>query len=420
MINLFALGTRLEDVNLLEKYSSATVEYIVRNDNRINFIGYFNSAEKLKEYFKVNTESKVSSIIINTSGGTEDFINIIVSECRSPVLILADNKRNSFASSIEAYAYLKNRYPVKIGYAESIDEKIKPVEIFCNVLTAIEKINNTRFGLIGDPSDWLLTSKAIIDFGKFETSLIKIKIDRLINEVEKISDDSTLKMITNWKSIYKNIFVDDESLVQSAKVYLALKNLANEFQLNLLTVRCFDLLAYNYTACMGISLCNDDGITSGCEGDIPATFTMMVAQLLSGRAVWMANPSSVNKQKNEIVFAHCTVPVTFLKNQNEAELTTHMESGKSTALRGELKKSQVTILRLGSSFDKMIAVKGQIVESDMKDDNLCRTQAIIKIEGNVEEWIENSLGNHQVICYGDVVPAITSFCEYTGIELVEI
>ncbi|MCO6474951.1 MAG: hypothetical protein PHW27_00055 [Melioribacteraceae bacterium] len=420
MINLFAVGTKLEDVKLLKEYSSPIVEQLADSDYRINFIGYFNSTEKLLEYFKVKTEIETSSIIINTSGGTEDLINIIVSESNSPVLILADNKRNSFASSLEAYAYLKGKHPVKIGYAETNDEKIDSAKTFCDVVTAIERINSSRFGIIGKPSDWLLTSRDINSFGEFNTSLIKIDINNLVKEVEKTPIDDAALIIKNWKSSYKNIFVDDVSLIESAKVYLALRNIASTFELDSLSIRCFDLLKYNYTACMGISLCNDNGITSGCEGDIPATFTMIIAQQISGRPVWMANPSSINKAKNEIVFAHCTVPVSLLENQKEAELTTHMESGKSTALRGPLKKSPVTILRIGSKFDKIIAAKGVIVDSDMQDVNLCRTQAVIKIEADLEKWIENALGNHQVICYGDIIPALNYFCEFTGVELVKI
>jgi len=420
MINLFSVGTRLEEVKLLEKYSSSIVEQLVNSDERIKFIDYFNSTEKLNEYFEVKTESETSSIIINTSGGTEDFINIIVCESKSPVLILADNKRNSFASSLEAYAYLKEKYPVKIGYCETGEEKINSVKMFCDVVTSINKINCARFGIIGEPSDWLLTSKGINEFGEFGTGLVKIEIEKLIAEVEVVPEEDALNVIDKWKSIYKNILVDDKSLIESAKAYLALKNIIKEFQLDFLSVRCFDLLAYNFTACMGISFCNDDGITSGCEGDIPATFTMMIAQQLSGNPVWMANPSSINKERNEVVFAHCTVPSSFLDNQKESELTTHMESGKSTALRGPLKKSQVTILRIGSKSDKIVAVNGQIKDSNMKEEHLCRTQAVIKIDVDVEKWIEQSLGNHQVICYGDITPELKYFCDFTGVEFIEL
>lgn len=420
MVNLFSVGTRLEELKLLENYTSVTVKKLLDSNNRISFQGYFNSVESLKNYFHNVKEKETPAIILNSSGGTEDFINIIVSECKLPVLILADNKRNSFASSLESYAYLKDNYPVKIGYCETIDEKIITAEIFCDVINTINKINNSRFGLIGKPSDWLLTSKGINGFGKFDTSLLNIDIEKLINEVEVVSEENTSGLINNWKSTYKNILVDDKSLIESAKAYLALKNIIKEFQLDFLTVRCFDLLDYNFTACMGISLCNDDGITSGCEGDIPATFTMIIAQQLSRNPVWMANPSSINKERNEVVFAHCTVPSSFLDDQSESELTTHMESGKSTALRGPLKKSQVTILRIGSKFDKIVAVNGQIKDSNMKEAHLCRTQAVIKIDGDVEKWIEQSLGNHQVICYGDLLPALKYFCDFTGVELIKI
>jgi L-fucose isomerase-like protein len=147
---------------------------------------------------------------------------------------------------------------------------------------------------------------------------------------------------------------------------------------------------------------------------------MMVAQLLSGDAVWMANPSSLNKDRNEIVFAHCTVPTTFLSDVSFSGLTTHMESNKSTAIRGPLNPGEVTIMRFASTFDKVIAVRGKIVQSDMKNANLCRTQAVIKIEGDVEEWMNKTFGNHHVIVYGNLIPQLEHFCDFTDVELIKI
>lgn len=420
MVNLYSVGTRLEDVTHLEKVTSTSVEKLLKGITEISFQGYFNSAEILGKYFRTESNKEDASIILNSSGGTEDLISIIIESCKSPVLILADHKRNSFASSLEAYASLKERFPVKISYCENDLERINSSRIFCDVIRTIDKINKARFGLIGEPSDWLLTSKNFNGFGNFKTNLIKIDVNHLVAEVDKINVESTLEIIENWKSGFNKILVDNDSLINSAKVYYALKSIIAESKLDVLSVRCFDLLSYNYTACMGISLCNDDGVTSGCEGDIPTTFTMMLAQQLSSQPVWMANPSAIIKDKNEIVFAHCTVPSSFIADRSNAELTTHMESGKSTAIRGPLKSSRVTILRMGSQFNKITAVTGHIVESDMKDEHLCRTQAKIRIDGDVKRWMNNTLGNHHVIVYGNLLQELEYFCDFTGVELIRI
>lgn len=420
MINLYVVGTGLESLVHLEKITSKLVEELVNQNSSIDFRGYFNSSNLLDKHFNDVREKANAAIIVNTSGGTEDCIKTITTYNNTPTLILADPKGNSFASSLESYAYLKENHKLKIAYGKNDSEKIEAVKSFCNVISAIDKINNANFCLIGEPSDWLLTSKKFNDFGKFKTKFTKLSMNEIVNKVKTIPVNEYQLVKENWESTFNEILVDENSLNDSAKVYLALKEIAQENKADVLSVRCFDLLPYNYTACMGISLCNDEGITSGCEGDIPTTFTMMVAQYLSGHAVWMANPSSINFENNEITFAHCTVPTSFLADISSSGLTTHMESKKSTAIRGPLNSGDVTIMRFSSSFDKVLAVTGSIKESDMKEENLCRTQAVIQINCDVEKWIEQSLGNHQVICYGDLLPALKYFCDFTGVELIKI
>lgn len=420
MINLFVVGTALEDLQKLEKLSSELVQKLLKQIPSISFQGYFNLPEKLRHQFNGKQELKRAAIIINTSGGTEECIRVIVEMSKAPVLILADPKGNSFASSLESYAYFKNSHRVKIAYGENDNSKVTFANSFGSIINAINKINNSTFCLIGEPSDWLLTSRNFKDFGSFKTKLKKLEINELVKRVESIDKSKYQSIIGNWKSTFNEILVDENSLIDSAKVYIALKEIVEENKADVLSIRCFDLLQYNYTACMAMSMCNDEGITSGCEGDIPTTFTMMVAQLLSGDAVWMANPSSIDTEKNEIVFAHCTVPTTFLSDVSSAGLTTHMESNKSTAIRGPLKSSDVTIIRFASAFDKVIAVRGKIIQSDMKNANLCRTQAVIKIGGDVEEWMNKTFGNHHVIVYGNLIPQLEYFCDFTDVELIKI
>lgn len=420
MINLYVVGASLDSLEQLEKMSFQLVKELVNQNISLMFQGYFNSSQLFENHFSDRNENASASIIVNTSGGTEDCIKTITINSNTPVLILADPKGNSLASSLESYAYFKNFHRIKIAYAENDNSKAALANAFNNVITAINKINNSTFCLIGEPSDWLLTSRNFQDFGSFKTKLKKLKINELVKRVESINKSKCQSIIENWKSRFNEILVDENSLIDSAKVYIALKEIVEENKADFLSIRCFDLLKYNYTACMAISMCNDQGITSGCEGDIPTTFTMMVAQLLSGDAVWMANPSSLNKDRNEIVFAHCTVPTTFLSDVSSSGLTTHMESNKSTAIRGPLNPGDVTIVRFASTFDKVIAVRGKIVQSDMKNANLCRTQAVIKIEGDVEEWMNKTFGNHHVIVYGNLIPQLEHFCDFTDVELIKI
>ena len=247
--------------------------------------------------------------------------------------------------------------------------------------------------------------------------MIKINIDSINEKVELIPSTITTSKIEND---YQHKCVCHSEIDNSSKVYDALKDITSTKNVDAITVRCFDLLKHNYTACMALSMLNDENIVSSCEGDIFALFTMFVANKLTNQPVWMANPSSIDKNENTLILAHCTVPSKMLDSFEESKLTTHMESGLSVAIEGPLKKQDVTILRFGGNFDKILFSTGKIIDTNMKNPDLCRTQVEVKLKLNVQDWVNNSLGNHQILVYGDITEILTDFCNYTKVEIVNI
>ena len=365
-----------------------------------------------------NYEDTSGIIIVTASGGTEQLIEAIVTDSGKPVLIIAVSRKNSIAASLEAYSYLKEKHPVKLYISDDPEEDRNQLNLFINVSSAVQRINNSRFGLAGQPSDWLLSSKGIDSFGEFSTKLIKLGTSEIIDRVEKIDKLDSDEMLKEIKSAYPNSSVDDSSIRDSGKVYSAMKQMIDENELDAISIRCFDLLDYKYTACMGMSMCNDEGIVSGCEGDIPAAFTMMIGTHLTGEPCWMANPAVIDKKGNTITFAHCTIPAKMIDGLSDSNLTTHMESGLSTANQGRLRKSEITIFRINSEFNKLSVATGSIIDSDMREPSLCRTQAIVKLDGPTDKWIENAPGNHHIIVYGNIVNELKDFCRFTGVSFI--
>lgn len=417
MIKLFVVHSILESSENVKSGMRAEID-LFTSCNEINSYEIVNEPNKPDAETSGTGDKESGIIILTATGGTEEIINKLVTSTNAPVLLFAVSRKNSLAASLEAYSYLKNSYPVKLYVSENTEKDINAINRFVNVCKTIKRINSSRFGLVGEPSDWLLSSKNIKSFGNFDTSLIQLSTKSIVDKVSKVSEDETKNTFNQIKSIYPKSTVDDGSVRESGKVFHAMNQVISENKLDSISIRCFDLLEHKYTACMGMSMCNDNGIVSGCEGDIPATFTMMIGAYLTGQPCWMANPAVIDKSKNEITFAHCTVPSKMLKDNSEMNLTTHMESGLSTANQGKLYESDVTVLRINSKFDKLLVTTGVIVESDMREPSLCRTQARIKINAAIENWIENSVGNHQIILYGNITEELKDFCKFTGVQLI--
>jgi L-fucose isomerase-like protein len=404
-------------------YSEIESESSVKSrvSHKLNLLGTLTDLDEpvyISSHEQLNIKSEEfceGVIIFISSGGSETITKAIIEKHNKPTLLVAIGSKNSLAASIEIYSYLKTSYKINLLYLEEDDSFIRSIKNFCTVCKTIERLNSARIGIIGKSSDWLLHSNDISSIGQFKSKFIQINtesISKIVNDLKNSDINEEIHLLDKY-----NHDLPEKSISDSLKVYIALKRLVKEFNLDALSVRCFDLLESNYTACMGMSICNDEGIVSGCEGDIHALFSMMMGSYLTNEPCWMANPSMISIKNNTLVLAHCTVPSKMIADHSSSSLTTHMESGISVANHGPLQLGEVTIFRIGGNFDKIVAAHGEIVETDMRDPSLCRTQANIKLNCLVTDWIENTLGNHQVLVYGDISNELKMFTEFSNLEL---
>ena len=183
------------------------------------------------------------------------------------------------------------------------------------------------------------------------------------------------------------------------RIYEALKDIIAEYQLQGFTLRCFDLLtSVRNTGCLALAKLNAEGYVAGCEGDVPAMLTMMIARSLFGISGFQANPSRINPETGEMLFAHCTIPLDMVERY---EYDTHFESGIGVAIRGFMKEGPVTIFKVSADLSRHFIAEGHLVENQSKPD-LCRTQQVIRLADKHQTayFLTNPIGNHHIILPG--------------------
>jgi len=379
-------------------------------------------ADQILEHLK---DSNIAgAIVVVATGGTERSIRTIARTLKKPILLIAHPYSNSLAASIEAYTSLnEDKIPIKLLYSNLDKEILNDTKKFINVCKAIHKIEHSKLGQIGAPSPWILTSKSPeLIKNKLGTDIVRLEIADLFENVNKVRDDDARNIANKIKEMFGEIVEPrDEDLIKAAKIYSALKDISLKNGFSAITLRCFDLIAHDVTGCIGISLSNDDGLIAGCEADLDATLTMMILNALTNEPVWIANIAKVNTKENTITLAHCTIATKMLESTKKSVLRNHFESGRGVSIQGHLKRSEVTLVRLGGkNLDKMTIATGKIVETDLRDPLLCRTQAKIKLDGNVQKFIMNALGNHQILAYGNLTQELLDFCKFKNIEPIVI
>lgn len=411
---LFVVLSELEHRATIEK----RVHETVKTFDVVEFLDSILAAEQAVTTYR---EALSGATILVASGGTEAIINQVIYQLAKPTLLWANPENNSLPATLEAYAALKDRFPVKIYYsALESPSAIMEIQSFNRICDAIDYVDQGSIACIGAPSPWLLTSHGIKAFQSFTTTILRLRLNEFIERAEQINDTKAKAVHDRLMETIPCSKVAPSDVLQSARFYPAMKAMAVEYGLAALTVRCFDLIPRGYTACLAVSLCNDDGIVAGCEGDLEATLTMLVASRLLNQPSWMANPSRLDTARNTLTLAHCTIPTTMLADPDRACLSSHMESGKPTAIEGSLKEQPVTLLRLGGSLDRMLIATGTVLDGSNADDTLCRTQAVVQLDGDVATWLEKAPGNHHVLVYGDARDALFDLCRFKGITPIVV
>ena len=184
----------------------------------------------------------------------------------------------------------------------------------------------------------------------------------------------------------------------ASKIYSALKSIVADYRLGGLTIRCFDLLtSVHNTGCLALSRLNSEGIPSGCEGDIPALLSMAITNSVTGVSGFQANPSRIDVETGEILFAHCTIPFNMVSSY---AFDTHFESGIGVGIRGHFDEGPVTVFKVSGDLRRSFIAEGTLLRNQAEPD-LCRTQVVLRLSPEEARYfLTNPIGNHHIIMPG--------------------
>ena len=418
--NTSVMGSRLELFEGLRRFAELDLVYPSMLATATDVNGQFDGSTSTGRTL-VDAENEKTLCFIAT-GGTEEIFRNYAEALPRPVLLLSDGLHNSFAASFEIKSYLAQRgiastlfnAPLDENpeFYKSLEESLFGAETVPDTLTPSEPLpkfpkavvkafEKTRIGLIGGASDWLIASgidrEAVTK--NYGSTFVDIPLRDLEVAFAAMPDDTP--ELRSVCTRLERFLTDDrtpEQLREAARMYLALRKICVDKNLNALTIKCFGLLnSCHTTACLALSLLNDEGIVSGCEGDIPALWTILYARYAYGVPAFMANPSSSNRREWTIDFAHCTIPLTMVHGYR---LPSHFESQTGIGIAGSVPSGRYRILKIsGEKLDQYYAATGDII-MNTNIPQRCRTQIRFRFasEAEFDRFFRVSKGNHIILC----------------------
>lgn len=383
MISIYTLTSQLHDKQAV---AESTQEFLSALD-----IDYEMKGANYADYGQ-----NVLSLIYVRTGGTEGILRPMLPELQrtgQPFYLLTSGSSNSLAASMEILSYLQQQGlagEILHGTPQYITRRIQLLE---RVEKGRRQLRGSRLGIVGKPSDWLISS-----FYNRETvrqragiQFVDIPMDKVIKTWEQCDEDMT----------ETNHFTEENhhNLPGAQRIYLTLKKVVEQHRLQGFTIRCFDLLnAVHNTGCVALARLNSEGLVAGCEGDVPAALSMMICRVLLGVSGFQANPARIDPETGEVTLAHCTIPLDMVER---FELDTHFESGIGVGIRGYMPLGDVTLFKVSGDLSHHFVAEGTLIRNEAQP-NLCRTQQVIQLN-NPEQaryFLTRPIGNHHIVVPG--------------------
>ncbi len=220
--------------------------------------------------------------------------------------------------------------------------------------------------------------------------------------------------------------LDQESLHKSMKVYVAMRRMADQENLQAMAVRCWPefFTDFGCAACGPMAFMNQDGTPCGCEADVFGTLSSLMLQWTAGEPAFNTDLVDVNVEEDTVVFWHCgQAPISMADPEGPIGPTIH--SNRKLPLLNEfaLKPGRVTLARLTQAKNEIRLVLGgaEVLRAPPSFSGTSGVARFDKPAGDVLERImREGLEHHTALVYGEHRPALRRLAGMLDLPVLEL
>jgi L-fucose isomerase-like protein len=270
----------------------------------------------------------------------------------------------------------------------------------------------------------------------FGTELVTTPIEELFDKIQETDSQKAEEVANTWiDGAYRIKNTNKTQIVESAKLYLAMKELMDKYDCNSVTGEGYGVYQHykkGVIPSQGLpsSQLATDGVIAPSETLINSLLTQAIIYYFTGRPGF--NGDYVLDPFLDIaIIGHCECPFNPYGDERRCDYTIrnlpyHKKNEGGACVQVDLPINEtVTVLKI-SMYDKKIAVFTGKAVSGRKlfeewDDISCRTKLAIKtdvkaLHDNLD-W--NTFAQHRVVFYGDFREDIKNLATLIGFEVVE-
>jgi len=294
-------------------------------------------------------------------------------------------------------------------------------------LYGLKNFIGTRIVALGGP--WGKYSPEAPDVAreKYKIEIIEVSYEDLAPRLRSAKANINLiSKAEQWTEKYLSLpntalMTDRKFVVNSFLLHSVFRDLMRENNAQAFTIRaCMATIIpmAETTACLTLSLLNDQGVLAFCESDFVIIPSGILLHYISGKPVFLHN--STFPHNAIVTCAHCTAPRRMDGTHYEpAKIMTHYESEYGAAPKVEIPKGQeVTFIDPEYSTGWWVGFKGIVKSNPFYE--ICRSQQDVEIQGDWRKLLKEVRDSHWMMAYGDYLKEVGYAARKIGIQWVNI
>ncbi len=272
-----------------------------------------------------------------------------------------------------------------------------------------------------NPREYLITLAET-----FGVKIIDGEPSQINDYFDKVNKDEAKRIASKWIEDANSVQPSEGTILNSAKMYLALKTLLNDQNVRIFSPDCGTLLLLGRLPaypCMAFWELSKEGIYGICESDTDSAVSFLLGLYLTGRPGYVSNHTLdlINKQ---ITYMHCVAPYNLEggKKPFNYDIVYHGESNfLGAAPRVKFPKGETATTIKISVAKRKIALRQGVIIDNVDDPGGCIAKVRIRDDARtiLQNYDWETFGWHRVTFLGDWKEHFKVAAKLLGLKLIE-
>lgn len=331
---------------------------------------------------------------------------------------------------------------VELVVGEFDDQHVlRKLMAFVRAASTVYRLRGMTYGMIGGRSLGMYTG--MIDEvewrKKFGIEVETAEQIEVLSRAESVPDSEAKKSLSWMRGYFGGVEVDEEVMLRSIRVHLAVKQMIKEYGFDFAGVKCLPEFPKRYASyCVAHSLINDgldmygegEGTVLCCEVDSNGGLSMQILHLLTSQPGLFADVRHLDPETLELTICNCgSQPTKFAKSPKEVTWLPQIPiNGPGAASHYVCRPGEATLMRLSriNGAYHMLIYTGTAHDAPLE--KMKETGGLgwvwphgfFTVDTTYEKWLGNLRSNHIHFAYGNWVEELLQVCKLLDIVPIVI